>query len=45
MLQEEGASTEVTGTEVCSSADIMAEKGGRTSPEKLKPDGVRWFLE
>ena len=38
MLQEEGASTEVTGTEVCSRADIMAEKGGRTSPEKEKPE-------
>ncbi len=38
MLQEEGASTEVTGTEVCSRAEIMAEKGGRTSPEKEKPE-------
>ncbi len=40
ILQEEGASTDVTGTVVCSRADIIAEKGGRTSPEKLKPSGV-----
>jgi len=40
ILQEEGASTDVTGTVVCSRADIIAENGGRTSPEKLKPSGV-----
>lgn len=37
ILQEEGVSTEVTATEVCSRAVIIAENGARTSPEKLKP--------
>lgn len=40
MFQEEGASIEVTGTEVDSNAEITAEKGSRISPEKLKPGKV-----
>lgn len=37
MFQDDGASTEVTGSLVCSMALITAGKGSRTSPEKLKP--------
>jgi hypothetical protein len=37
MSQEEGASTDVTGIEVDSRAEITPRKGSRTSPEKLKP--------
>lgn len=34
---DDGASTEVMGTLVCSSAWMTAGKGSRTSPEKLNP--------
>ena len=37
IFHEDGASTEVTGTEVLSNASITAGNGSRTSPEKLKP--------
>lgn len=37
ILHEDGASTEVTGSFVSSSALMTAGKGSRTSPEKLKP--------
>lgn len=37
IFQEDGASTEVTGSLVSSKARITAGKGSRTSPEKLKP--------
>lgn len=37
IFQEDGASTEVTGSLVSSIARITAGKGSRTSPEKLKP--------
>jgi hypothetical protein len=37
MFQDDGASTEVTGMRVSSSARITAGKGSRTSPEKEKP--------
>jgi hypothetical protein len=37
MFQDEGASTDVTGMEVCSIAWITGGKGWRISPEKLKP--------
>lgn len=37
MFQDDGASTEVTGTLVSSKARITAGNGSRTSPEKLKP--------
>jgi hypothetical protein len=37
MFHEEGASIEVTGILVCSSAAITEGKGSLTSPEKLKP--------
>ena len=37
ILQEEGASTERTGTLVFSMAVMTSLKGSRTSPEKLKP--------
>lgn len=37
MFHEEGASTDVTEMEVDSSAEMMAGKGSRISPEKLKP--------
>jgi hypothetical protein len=38
--QDEGASTEVTGTLVSAMAWITAGNGSRTSPEKLKPREV-----
>jgi hypothetical protein len=38
ILQEDGASTEVTGSFVSSRAWMTAENGSLTSPEKLKPD-------
>lgn len=38
MLQDDGASTDSTGTLVSSIAMIGSLKGSRTSPEKLKPD-------
>ncbi len=38
MFQDDGASTEVTGTFVSSNALMTAGNGSRTSPEKLKPD-------
>ena len=34
---DDGASIEVTGTEVVSRAQMTAGNGSRTSPEKLKP--------
>lgn len=37
MFQDDGASTEVTGSFVSSMALMTAGKGSRTSPEKLKP--------
>lgn len=37
MFQDEGASTEVTGTLVSSMACMTAGNGSRTSPEKLNP--------
>lgn len=37
MFQDEGASTDVTGSLVVSNARITAGNGSRTSPEKLKP--------
>lgn len=37
MFQDDGASTEVTGTLASSMARITAGNGSRTSPEKLKP--------
>lgn len=37
MFHDDGASTEVTGTLVVSSALMTAGNGSRTSPEKLKP--------
>ena len=37
MSQDDGASTEVTGSLVSSKARMTAGKGSRTSPEKLKP--------
>ena len=37
MFHEDGASTEVTGREVCSNAAITAGNGSRTSPEKENP--------
>jgi hypothetical protein len=37
ILQEDGASTEVTGSFVSSRAWMTAENGSLTSPEKLKP--------
>lgn len=40
MFQDEGASTDVTGTEVFFISSMTAEKGSRTSPVKLKPDVV-----
>ena len=40
MFQDEGASTDVTGTEVSSRAEMMEGKGSRTSPEKENPDRV-----
>lgn len=41
MFHEEGASTDVTGSLVSSSALITAGNGSRTSPEKLKPEKHR----
>lgn len=41
MFHEEGASTDVTGTEDDSRAEMIAGKGSRISPEKLKP--ARWI--
>ena len=38
MLQDDGASTDSTGTSVLSMAIIGSLKGSRTSPEKLKPE-------
>jgi len=38
MSQDDGASTEVTGTLASAMALITAGKGSRTSPEKLKPE-------
>jgi len=40
MSQDEGASTEVTGSLVSSMALITAGNGSRTSPEKLNPAEV-----
>jgi hypothetical protein len=41
MLQDDGASTDVTGIDVSSRARMTAGKGSRTSPEKENPgDGV-----
>jgi hypothetical protein len=37
MFQDDGASTEVTGSLVSSSALMTAGKGSRTSPEKENP--------
>lgn len=37
MFHDEGASTDVTGMDVFSSAEMTDGKGSRTSPEKLKP--------
>lgn len=37
MFQEEGASTDVTGTEVVERASMTEGKGSRTSPENEKP--------
>lgn len=37
MFQDEGASIDVTGMDVFSSAEMTDGKGSRTSPEKLKP--------
>lgn len=37
MFHEEGASTDVTGTEDDSRAEMMVGNGSRISPEKLKP--------
>lgn len=37
MFHDEGASTDVTGMGVLSSAEMTDGKGSRTSPEKLKP--------
>jgi hypothetical protein len=39
MPHDEGASTEVTGMVVFSSASITVSNGSRTSPWKLKPGG------
>jgi hypothetical protein len=38
IFHEDGASTEVTGTEVLSKASITGGNGSRISPEKLKPE-------
>lgn len=46
MFQDDGASTDVTGSLVSSRARITAGNGSRTSPEKLKPaDGSQPRLE
>lgn len=37
MFHDDGASTEVTGSCVCSIASMTAGNGSRTSPEKLNP--------
>lgn len=37
MSQEDGASTDVTGIDVDSRAEITPGNGSLTSPEKLKP--------
>ena len=37
MFQDDGASTDVTGSLVFSSASMTEGNGSRTSPEKLKP--------
>ena len=37
MLQDDGASTDVTGMDVSSRARMTAGKGSRTSPEKENP--------
>jgi hypothetical protein len=37
MLQDDGASTDSTGTVVFSMAETTSLNGSRTSPEKLKP--------
>ena len=37
MSQDDGASTDVTGTVVDSRAEMTLGNGSRTSPEKLKP--------
>ena len=38
MLQEEGASTDVTGNNVFLIASMTEGNGSRTSPEKLNPE-------
>lgn len=37
MFHDDGASTEVTGSDVFVMASMTPENGSRTSPEKLKP--------
>ena len=37
IFQDDGASTDSTGTSVLSSAEITVLNGSRTSPEKLNP--------
>jgi hypothetical protein len=45
IFHEDGASTEVTGTDVFSKASMTGENGSRTSPEKLKPVLGRWLMK
>ena len=40
MFQDEGASTDVTGTDVVVRASMIKEKGSLTSPAKLNPSQV-----
>jgi hypothetical protein len=44
IFQDEGASTEVTGSLVSSNALMTPGKGSRTSPEKEKPVGISYQL-
>jgi hypothetical protein len=46
MFHEEGASTARTGVLVDSSAEMTAEKGSRTGPEKEKPNmaSIMWSV-
>lgn len=41
MFHEEGASTDVTGTELVANASMIIENGSLTSPVKLKP-ALEW---
>lgn len=40
IFQDEGASTDVTGTDVVVSVSMVEEKGSLTSPAKLNPNQV-----